>query len=99
MKLKDIFEAKKTNEEIATELGVHVSEVEKLTSSEIKTILKVLGKHDFVSLSKFSKKEYQMGMQVEMEHTTNELVASLIVKDHLMELPDYYSKLKAMENQ
>jgi hypothetical protein len=99
MKLKDLFEAKKTNQEIANELGIHVDEVNKLKPSEIKTILKVLGKHDFVSLSKFSQKEYKMGLKVEMEHCSNPLVAALIVKDHLSEpgAEEYYSNLEKME--
>jgi hypothetical protein len=38
-----------------------------------------------------------IGISVEMEHTGDELIASEIAKDHLMEDPDYYTKLKKIE--
>lgn len=37
------------------------------------------------------------GIKVEQEHTTNPEVAREIALDHLMELPDYYSRLEKME--
>ena len=59
------------------------------------------------SFEKFFKKvnpdtEYdpiqlKMGIEVEMEHTNNRKVAERIAKQHLSELPDYYTKLKKME--
>jgi hypothetical protein len=44
------------------------------------------------------KKELEMGIKVEMEHTKNKAVAKRISLDHLAELPDYYSRLKKMES-
>jgi len=41
--------------------------------------------------------QLNMGIQVEREHTTNSAVAREIALDHLMELPDYYSRLQKME--
>ena len=38
-----------------------------------------------------------MGVKVEMEHTTNKNIAEKIVKDHLAEFSDYYTRLKDME--
>lgn len=43
------------------------------------------------------KKEFDMGVEVEMEHTDNKSQAEEIAKDHLIEFPDYYSRLKDME--
>lgn len=42
-------------------------------------------------------KELKMGIKVEMEHTTNPLIAKRISLDHLAEMSDYYTKLAAME--
>lgn len=44
------------------------------------------------------KKEFDMGIDVEMEHTDDENKAEEIAKDHLFEFPDYYSRLKDMED-
>lgn len=44
-------------------------------------------------------KQYLKGIQVEREHTENMLIASEIVKDHLFEMPDYYTKLAEMEGE
>lgn len=43
-------------------------------------------------------KQLEMGIQVELEHTTSEQAAREIALDHLLELPDYYSRLNKMEN-
>lgn len=45
------------------------------------------------------KKELEMGIEVEMEHTTDKRLARRIALDHLVEkgLPNYYSLLKKME--
>ncbi len=39
------------------------------------------------------------GVQVESEHTDNPGVARQIAMDHVYEDPDYYTKLKKMENE
>jgi hypothetical protein len=38
------------------------------------------------------------GIKVEMEHTTNPDLAREIALDHLLEMPDYYTKLRGMED-
>ena len=43
--------------------------------------------------------QLEMGIEVEMEHTTNKDVAERIALDHLAEIPDYYSRLKKMEEE
>ena len=42
---------------------------------------------------------YQLaiGSQIEMEHTTNKLISEKIAKDHLAEIPDYYTRLIKLE--
>ena len=42
-------------------------------------------------------KELAMGVKVEMEHTDNKIIADKIARDHLSEVPDYYTRLAAME--
>lgn len=37
------------------------------------------------------------GIKVEMEHTTSDLIAEKIAKDHLSEIPNYYDLLEKME--
>lgn len=41
--------------------------------------------------------ELQRGIQVEYEHTSNEQIARKIAMDHLVEIPDYYTRLDKME--
>jgi hypothetical protein len=41
--------------------------------------------------------ELEMGIQVEYEHTTNKRIAMKIAMDHLVEIPDYYTRLAKME--
>ena len=42
--------------------------------------------------------QLMMGKDVEMEHTNNEKLSLKIAKDHLVEDPEYYTKLKNMED-
>jgi hypothetical protein len=42
--------------------------------------------------------EYKMGIETEMEHTTDPNVAKAIALDHLFEDPQYYTKLKKVES-
>lgn len=46
----------------------------------------------------FDKKELAKGTKVEYEHTRKTEVAKEIAKDHLAERPDYYKKLKRLED-
>jgi len=47
----------------------------------------------------YDSHELSMGMKVEMEHTNCELIATKISEDHLAEIPDYYTRLKKMEEE
>ena len=45
------------------------------------------------------KSEYQTGIEVEMEHTSDKNVAAEIARDHLYEDPEYYTKLATIEKK
>jgi len=47
----------------------------------------------------FDKKQLQIGIKIEMEHTTDPEVAKAIAKDHLYEYEDYYTELLEMERR
>lgn len=47
--------------------------------------------------SAFDPDELKAGVLVELEHTNDPELAEEIAKDHLRELPDYYTRLKEME--
>lgn len=46
---------------------------------------------------KFNKDQLEKGIKVEKEHTTLDFIAEKIAKDHLEEIPDYYTHLLKME--
>jgi len=46
---------------------------------------------------KYDPKELAMGIEVEKEHLPYSSIAEKIAKDHLAEIPDYYTRLKKME--
>ena len=48
---------------------------------------------------KYNPKELAMGIEVEKEHLPYPSIAEKIAKDHLAELPDYYTRLKKMEKE
>ncbi len=43
--------------------------------------------------------QIEKGIKVEREHTSDEAEARLIAMDHLVELPDYYTRLDKMEEE
>lgn len=47
----------------------------------------------------FDKTQLKRGIKVEHEHTGNRILAKKIAKDHLVEFPDYYTRLAKMERQ
>jgi len=55
-----------------------------------------VAKHHGIELDEL-RLEFNKGLKVEMEHTDDEKVAKEIAKDHLMEDPKYYTKLKTVE--
>lgn len=51
------------------------------------------------SEDEFDPEQIKMGMGVEKEHTDDPELAKEIVMDHLVEIPDYYTRLKKMEDE
>jgi len=47
----------------------------------------------------FSKKQLEMGIKAELEHTKSRRIAKEIAKDHLVEFPKYYTELRKMERR
>lgn len=90
---------KLSDEELAKKLEVSIDDVQSLTDDELSTILKWVGEHDFTPDSEYDSKELAMGIEVEHEHTKNNIIAKLIARDHLSEIPNYYTLLKKMEKQ
>lgn len=58
-----------------------------------------IGKHGDLPDEMFNKRQLAMGIRVEMEHTGDREIAKRIAKDHLMEIPDYYTRLHKMESE
>lgn len=55
-----------------------------------------IAKKHGVPLEKIER-QLEMGIKVEMEHTGDRAVSREIALDHLLEMPDYYDRLKKME--
>jgi hypothetical protein len=49
--------------------------------------------------SDFNPKQLAMGIEVELEHTTSRRISKEIAKDHLTEIPNYYTRLRRMEQK
>lgn len=86
---------KKTNESEELEGGL----------ADNKSFIQMAKKHDakgyyhIKDMMKSLKKQLEMGMKVEMEHTDDLEKAKEIAMDHLWEDPSYYTKLKKMETK
>ena len=48
---------------------------------------------------KVDAKELEMGIEHELEHTKDKGIAEVIAKDHLAEVPNYYTLLKGIEDE
>lgn len=64
-----------------------------------KMVGKTAQKHEHVPDSKYNQEQLRMGIKVEKEHTDDPEKAKEISKDHLSELPDYYTRLHKMETE
>lgn len=87
------------------EIGEELNESETLKggNSDNKTLTQIAKKHDakgyyhIVNMVQSLKKQLDMGVEIEMEHTDNKDEATEIALDHLWEDPSYYTKLKKSE--
>ena len=50
-------------------------------------------------IGSYDSEQLKAGTKVEMEHTTIPLISEKIAKDHLAEIPDYYTRLAKMESK
>ena len=87
-----VEERKYTELELAIMEGGHSLPLDKPTPS-----LSDLAKKHNVSY-KYLLGQMHQGIKVELEHTSDAQVAKEIALDHLAERPDYYEKLKQVEN-
>jgi hypothetical protein len=55
------------------------------------------GKSKGIKPEGIDPEEFIKGQKIEMEHTSDKLVALKIVYDHLNECPDYYKRLEILE--
>jgi hypothetical protein len=57
------------------------------------------GEADGKPLTNYDLNQLLMGIKVELEHTSDRMLALEIATDHLEEFPDYYTRLKKMEEE
>ena len=79
--------------------GKPVQIIEAMHDSKTKDADLPVGKHNADPDDKFNAEELAMGIKIEMEHTDDLDIAKAIAKDHLNEVPDYYSRLTKMEEE
>jgi hypothetical protein len=87
------------------EIGEDVNESELLKggNADNKSLIQIAKKHDaknyyhIDNMVQSLKKELEMGIKIEMEHTDDKDKAKEIAMDHLWENPSYYTKLKKSE--
>lgn len=84
---------------LANKLQIDPHEFEEVIYELLTGLLKGVGKHKDVPIDKYDPKEIKMGIEVEQEHTDSKAIALQIAKDHLAELPDYYTRLAKMEEE
>jgi hypothetical protein len=93
-----VIEDHKDFHSLADELGIDPSEFEEAAYSLLQSFFSQ-GRYMKEGQQKdFDPDELAMGDKVELEHTDNPVIARRIALDHLTELPDYYTRLKKMEN-
>ena len=90
---------KETCEEWAMQHGYKPHEVKQIIYCLAGYLARFLkgGKSNLVTKD-INPDELSMGIKVELEHTPDAAVAEKIARDHLMEMDDYYTRLKRMED-
>ena len=84
----------------AEELGIDPDVLEAgIYKAFVELLHNMPGKHNDVPDSKFNPQELEWGIDIEKEHTDNPEIAKHIAKDHLTEIPDYYTRLKKLEKE
>jgi hypothetical protein len=82
----------------ADEMGVPEEELEQAVYSILTDFLAAGERYKNPDVP-IDPKQLRMGIKVEMEHTDCPLISERIALDHLVEFPDYYSRLEKMEQE
>ena len=90
-KMKKLNEFDKWTDTDHNDWDVSYKEFYEHLTEEVNTLTGGIG--DITAPSNVNTKELSIGVQVEMEHTNDEKIATEIAIDHLTEDPKYYSKL------
>lgn len=77
------------------ELIYHIATESVQNKSKLKKALPVKDR----DYSKYDQKQLSLGIEIEKEHTSDEKIAKQIAGDHLDEIPDYYTRLIALEKE
>jgi len=83
----------------ADQMGTDPDALDERIYALLSSLLKGVGKSNDMSDDEFDADQLAKGIDVEMEHTEDELIAKMIAKDHLAEIPDYYDRLGQMEDE
>ena len=57
------------------------------------------GRADGKNLTKYDLQQLLLGIKVELEHTSDKMIALEIATDHLEDIPDYYTRLLNMRKE
>lgn len=82
---------------LANTCGIEVDDLMSKIYAIAHAFVVSVGKHSDKQDEDFDAEQLAHGVEVEKEHTSNEMIAKMIAKDHLSEFPDYYTGLKKME--
>ncbi len=80
-------------------MGISQHQFDRVTYELLSALIHGVGKHKDVPITEFDPEQIRMGIEIEKEHTDSEAIAQQIAKDHLAEIPDYYTRLKKMEEE
>ena len=99
---KDSAQASRTNKGKRKEAGIkcpNKSKIDERPVPSLDSIAQEIG----IDWNKYDKKEFELGMKEEQEHGEtvdwDPIVIAKIVKDHLDEYPDYYTRLAGLKDQ
>jgi len=84
---------------LAKNHNVDIKTLEQVAFKKLSALLRSVGKHKDSPDEKFDPEQLALGVKVEQEHTNDPYIAKIIAKDQLVELPDYYTRLKKMEGK
>jgi hypothetical protein len=57
------------------------------------------GRADGKDLTKYDLQQLLLGIKIELEHTSDKMIALEITTDHLEDIPDYYTRLLNMRKE